>query len=89
MAYLKTADNMGQSQTQCYRFEAVNADGTPIKPQEQPTQPDFSEFVKVQDIQKFGFVTKEQFDALSKKIDEIQNQKMGVKPNVGTNKPQV
>jgi hypothetical protein len=100
MAYLKTADNMGQSQTQCFRFEAVNSDGSPIKPQEQPTQPDFKDFVKLKDIGTFGFATmddiknlgfatKEQVSALSKKIDELQNQRMGVKPNVGTNKPQV
>jgi hypothetical protein len=100
MAYLKTADNMGQSQTQCFRFEAVNSDGSPIKPQEQPTKPDFKDFVKLNDINKFGFATMEdiknlgfatteQVSALSKKIDELQNQRMGVKQNVGTSKPQV
>jgi hypothetical protein len=99
-AYLKTADNMGQSQTQCYRFEAVNADGTPIEPQEQNTQPDFKDFVKLKDIGNFGFATMEdiknlgfatteQVSALSKKIDELQNQRTGVKQNVGTSKPQV
>lgn len=99
-AYLKTADNMGQSQTQCFRFEAVNSDVSPIKTQEQPTQPDFKDFVKLKDIGTFGFATMEdiknlgfatteQVSALSKKIDELQNQRMGVKQNVGTNKPQV
>ena len=48
---------MGQSQTQCFRFEAVNADGSPIKPQEQPTQPDFKDFVKMSDMNTFGFAT--------------------------------
>jgi hypothetical protein len=92
MAYLKTADNMGQSQTQCFRFEAVNADGSPIKPQEQPNQPDFKDFVKIQDVDKFGFATLDdikrlgfatvkQVDELSQKIDALQNQRMGVKPN--------
>ena len=100
MAYLKTADNMGQSQTQCFRFEAVNSDGSPIKPQEQPTQPDFKDFVKLKDMNTFGFATMDdiknlgfattdQLEQLSKKIDELQNQRMGVKQNVGTSKPQV
>lgn len=100
MAYLKTADNMGQSQTQCFRFEAVNADGSPIKPQEQPNQPDFKDFVKLSemntfgfttmaDIKSMGFATMAQVEELSHKIDALQNQRTGVKPNVGTNKPQV
>ena len=100
MAYLKTADNMGQSQTQCFRFEAVNADGSPIKPQEKPTQPDFKDFVKLSemnkfgfatmdDIKKLGFATTEQLSQLSQKIDALQKQNTGVKPNVGTSKPQV
>jgi hypothetical protein len=84
MAYLKTADNMGQSQTQCFRFEAVNADGSPIKTQEQPTQPDFKDFVKLNDIKNFGFatlddikklgfVTAEDYEKLENKLNEIQN----------------
>lgn len=96
-AYLKTADNMGQSQTQCFRFEAVNADGTPIKPQEQPTQPDFKDFVKLQDVDKLGFATLDdikrlgfatvkQVEELSRKIDALQSQKMGVKPNAAVSK---
>ena len=89
MAYLKTADNMGQSQTQCFRFQAVNADGSPIQPQEETPKVDFAQFVKKDDLQNLGFVTMEQFNELSHKIDAIQNQKMGVKPNVGTSKPQV
>jgi hypothetical protein len=100
MAYLKTADNMGQSQTQCFRFEAVNSDGSPIKPQEPTTQPDFKDFVKLQDIKQFGFATMsdikslgfatvEQVRELSQKIDALQKQNTGVKPNVGTSKPQV
>lgn len=99
-AYLKTADNMGQSQTQCFRFEAVNSDGSPIKPQEKPSQPDFKDFVKLQDVDKlgfatiddikrFGFATIKQVEELSQKIDAIQKQNTGVKPNVGTIKQQV
>ena len=36
IAHLKSADNMGQSQTIFYRFEPVNADGTPIKQEVAP-----------------------------------------------------
>lgn len=84
MAYLKTADNMGQSQTQCFRFEAVNSDGSPIKPQEQPTQPDFKDFVKLSDIKQFdfatidyikkcGFVTADKLNEVFEKLNEIQS----------------
>ena len=83
MAYLKTADNMGQSQTQCFRFEAVNADGSPIAPKEQSTQPDFKDFVKLSDIQQFGFATiddikklgfatADDYKKLEDKLNEIQ-----------------
>ena len=91
---------MGQSQTQCFRFEAVNADGTPIKPQEPESQPDFKDFVKLSDMNTFGyatmadikamgFATTDQLSQLSQKIDALQKQNTGVKPNVGTSKPQV
>lgn len=64
-AYLKTADNMGQSQTQYFRFEPINADGTPIKPQE--VKPGF-------DAEEFGkrFVTIEQYDALVQQIADLK-----------------
>lgn len=100
IAQLKSADNMGQSNSKHFRFEEVNADGSPIKPQEQPTQPDFKDFVKLSDINKFGFATMEdikglgfatteQLNQLSLKIDALQKQNTGVKQNVGTSKPQV
>ena len=47
VAHLKTADNMGQSVTQYFKFEQVNADGTPIKPQEKQQAVDFSQFVTI------------------------------------------
>jgi hypothetical protein len=64
-AYLKSADAMGQSQTQYFRFEPINADGTPIKPQE--AKPEF-------DIEEFGkrFVTIEQYEALVQQISELK-----------------
>lgn len=60
-AYLKTADNMGQSQTQYFRFEPINSDGTPIKPQE--AKPDFN---------PKDFVTIVQFQGLVDQLDELR-----------------
>lgn len=73
-AYLKTADNMGQSTTQFFRFEPINADGTPIKTQE-PT-PTFNpeEFSK-------KFVTVEQYNALLEQFNQIKKMIGGSKPN--------
>ena len=84
MAHLKSADNMGQSVTQYFRFEQVNADGTPIAPKEQPAKMDFSQFAKKEELQ--GFVTIEQYNALLAKLDVMQKIIAGGKLNgTGTN----
>lgn len=84
IAYVKSADGMGQlSQNDYFRFERVNADGSPIKPQEPTPQVNFDEFIKKDDLQKFGFVNIEQFNALAQKIEQIQKRLEGVKANVG------
>ena len=72
LAQLKSADNMGQSASKFFRFEEVGEDGTPLKPQEQPTQPDFKDFVKLQDVNKLGFATVEEVEKLSRAIDELK-----------------
>lgn len=74
VAYLKTADGMGQSQTQYFRFEPINADGSPIKPQEQPQSVDLTDYIKKEDLQSMGFVTKDQFNTLCQKIEQLQKQ---------------
>lgn len=86
MAYLKTADNMGQSQTQCFRFEAVNADGTPVTPAKTTETVNFDDFVKKDDLQKFGFATVEQHRELAQKLAQIQARLEMPKQNVGTSK---
>jgi hypothetical protein len=86
MAHLKSADNMGQSQTDYFRFERVNADGTPIKPQEPAPQINLDDYIKRQDLENFGFVTIDQYNALAEKLNQIQKQLSGGKQNVGTNK---
>jgi hypothetical protein len=76
VAHLKVADNMGQSQTQYFRFEPINADGTPIKPQEPTPQIDLSELDK-------KFVTIEQYNSLLDQFKQIK-QMIGGKQNGGT-----
>ena len=84
IAYVKSADGMGQlSQNDYFRFERVNADGSPIKPQEPTPQVNFDEFIKKDDLQKFGFVNIEQFNALAQKMEQIQKRLEGAKSNVG------
>lgn len=98
--YAKRADSAGVPTIEYYALTPINEDGSPLKPQEQPTQPDFKDFVKLSDMNTFGFTTMsdiksmgfatmEQVEKLSQKIDALQNQRTGVKQNVGTNKPQV
>lgn len=73
VAHLKTADNMGQSVTQYFKFEQVNADGTPIKPQEPTTsQVDFGQFAKKEELN--GFVTIEQYKQLSEQYNSLVEQ---------------
>lgn len=88
MAHLKIADNMGQSVTQYFKFEPVNADGTPIRPQEEPTI-DLSAFVKREDLQSLPFVTMEQYSALANELRQLKEQIVRGRPN-GTkpNNPQ-
>lgn len=86
MAHLKTADNMGQSVTQCFKFNAVNADGTPIKEQSPQPQINLDEFIKKSDISALGFVTVEQYNSLAQKLEQLQKQISGGKQNGATSK---
>ena len=83
IVYMKTADGMGQTQTDYFRFEKVNADGSPIKPQEPTPQVNFDDFVKKEQLDKLGFVNIEQFNALAQKLEQIQKRLEGAKSNVG------
>ena len=78
VAHLKVADNMGQSTTQYFRFEPINADGSPIKPQEPMPQIDLAELDK-------KFVTIEQYDFLLEQFKQLK-QLIGGKQNVATTK---
>jgi hypothetical protein len=83
VVYMKTADGMGQTKTDYFRFEPINADGSPIKPQEPTPQVDFSNFIKKEDLDNLGFVTVSQYNELAQKLEQIQKRLEGVKPNVG------
>ena len=70
VAHLKTADNMGQSVTQYFKFEQVNADGTPLKPQEKTKQFDLSGFAKKEELN--GFVTIAQYNDLVQQLETMK-----------------
>lgn len=76
VAHLKTADNMGQSVTQYFKFEQVNADGTPIKPQETQQAVDFSQFVTIN-----------QYNELLGQFNDLKNMFQNTKPKQTENKP--
>lgn len=69
MAYIKTADGMGQTQTDYFRFDKVNADGSPVKPQEPIPQVDFKEFVKIDEFKAL----QDKFEQLLKRLEVRQN----------------
>lgn len=99
MVYEKVCDQDGQSFISRFKRIDDTDENKPAK-KENPTQPDFKDFVKLSDMNTFGyatmadikamgFATTEQLSQLSQKIDALQKQNTGVKPNVGTSKPQV
>jgi hypothetical protein len=76
MAHFKFADGLGQSATQCFKFEQVNIDGTPVKEQETPPKIDYSQFATV--AQYNDLLSK--FNSLSEAVSNMKQQK-------GENKP--
>ena len=61
----------------------MNADGSPIKPQEPTPQVDFDNFIKKDDLEKLGFVTFAQYNELAQKLEHIQKRLEGARTNVG------
>lgn len=74
MAHLKSADNMGQSVAQYFKFEQVNEDGSPIKQEESAPKIDYDKFMKKEDLEGFGFVRQDQLNAVFDKLQIMQNQ---------------
>ena len=87
VAHLKTADNMGQSVTQYFKFEQVNADGSPIKPQEPTPQVDFGQFAKKEELN--GFVTIEQYKQLAEQYNSLVEQFKTMQKIIAGGKPNV
>lgn len=81
--YAKRADGAGMSSLEYYELTPINADGSPIKPQEPIPQVNFEEFIKKEDLEKFGFVTVAQYNELAQKLEQIQKRLEGAKQNVG------
>ena len=89
MAYMKTADGMGQSVTNCYKFERVNADGTPMQPKEEKPKFDFEQFAKKeeQQIDFSQFVTIAQYNDLIEQVNGLKNMFNADKPTNNKIKP--
>lgn len=81
--YAKRADGAGMSYLEYYELTPINADGSPIKPQEPIPQVNFDEFVKIDQIKEMGFVTVAQYNELASRLEQIQQQMEGSKQNVG------
>lgn len=86
VVYVKTADGMGQTKTDYFRFEPINADGSPIKPQEPTPQVDFNQFIKKEDLENLGFVTVSQYNELAQKLEQMQKRFEGGRQNGGQSK---
>ena len=91
MVYLKTADNTGLCKTDYFKFEPINADGSPVQPKEEKPKVDMGEYIKKSELANLGYVTMEQLNDILSKLTSQQNKPMGVKPNgTGTiSKPQM
>lgn len=78
MAFLKSADGIGQSVTKTYKFSEVGTNGQPIKSETIKQEMDYEQFVKRSDIadyiQQYGFVTKTQYEALQAQLDSLKQQ---------------
>ena len=82
MAFLKSADNLGQSSIRYFQIAEVNPNAPQSNSQEQSSQIDMAEYIKKSDLEDLGFVTHDQLkDILSRMLTSQQNQSEGVKAN--------
>lgn len=72
MVYLKTADNMGLSVMEYFKYERVNQDGTPIVSKSEQSDME-ADFVRKSEMEKYGFVTQEQYNVLLGEIKTLQS----------------
>lgn len=79
--YAKRADASGMSSMEYYALTPINPDGTPIKPQDPLPQVNFDDFVKVDQIKDFGFITMEEHKKVLAELDAIKKA-LAPKPQV-------
>lgn len=84
--YTKFANPSGISSMEYFSLTPINADGSPVKPQEVVPQVNFDDFVKKEQIKDMGFVSFEQFKALADKLEQMQKRLDGARANVPTPK---
>ena len=86
--YIKSSNSAGVPSMEYFNLTPINADGTPIKPQEPTPQIDMGEYIKKSELQELGFITMPQLQEILSQLTSQQNKPMGVKPNgTGTNNP--
>lgn len=67
-AFLKTADNMGQSSNKIYKFNEVNEDGEPVLTQKQQ-EIDTKSFIKREELK--DYITFDDLNRLNEEIDKL------------------
>ena len=82
IAHLKFADNMGQSQTQYFKFQPVDSNGVPLNEPDDKVEISFESYVTKDELNAMGFARSDELQTLSKKIDDLQKMVGGknVKP---------
>jgi hypothetical protein len=83
--YIKTANNAGASSMSYFALTPINADGSPIKPQEETPKVDMSEYIKRTDLAQFNFITMPQLEEILSKFKSVQPPKPQSKPISTTN----
>jgi hypothetical protein len=88
-ALLKTTDNVCNSYPRYFNIIETDENGNPLQDKKEETAPkiNYEQFITKDDLPKYGFVTKDQFNALFDKLKLVENQIIkGAKENVGTTK---
>jgi hypothetical protein len=78
--YAKSANPSGISNIDYFSLIPINADGSPIKPQEAVPQINFDDFVKKEQLNDLGFVTIDEHEKVLSELEAIKKHLMGNKP---------
>lgn len=81
LAFVKTADNMGQSSTRFFKINEINENGTPIEKATEKQSVDMQEFVKKSDL--VGLVTVQEYNSVLEQLRALQGEIRGLKTNDG------